>query len=109
MHIDKIRELEEVLRTNANTDWSENDPNQEFLSLADSLKNYLPSRRSMRLGKLREFVSIEDDSELEKMLDIIDKVEPKDIDAMVDYLEGFQITEQFEYTFTVKGLLQQIS
>lgn len=60
-----------------------------------------------KLDKLGRYVSADGDDELRSMLDLLEgHNNPSD---MVDLVDGVQICERYEYSFTVKDLLKEIS
>lgn len=112
--IKELENLNEVIATNQNADWSENDPAREFETLSYMVKaiiekanGSIPSERQLKLDKLDEFVCAEDNEDLERMLDILENHE--DPNYVTGWIDGIQMCEAFETSFTVKTLLQQIS
>ena len=59
-----------------------------------------------KLNNLRKIVSVENEQELRDMLEII---ESADKDTLADHIEGVQISEIFEYTFTIGDLVDHIT
>jgi len=60
-----------------------------------------------QLEKLSQFVCAEDEAQLNEMLTALENVEDKTKNA--GHINNVQMAEQFEFTFTVKDLLAQIS
>lgn len=114
--IKELENLDEIIITNQNVDWSENDPVAEFETLShlvkaiiEKAKGSIPSDRDSMINKLSQFLSYDDDSEVETSLENLEAQAKIDDTVMVDYVDDIQVIEQFEFTFTVKDLLQQIS
>jgi len=114
---DVIKDLENLTKTlitNKDVDWTENDPSEEFNNLSYLVKEIIkgakastPTEKQLKLEKLGEYVYAEDDADLERMLDILEKHEnPNEITGWID---GIQMCERFETSFTVSDLLGQIS
>ena len=72
-----------------------------FENAEKSLKN------SKRLLKLSNYVSYDDDAELEEMLDILENYPNGNENA--GHIDGIQMIELYEYEFTVSDLLKEIS
>jgi hypothetical protein len=102
--IERLTSLQEMLNANANADWSENDPNEEFKAMADLITGYLPTHRDHMIDELGQLVS-EDDVE-----DALNRLEAQaEIDGSVDAWEIVSIWQPFEDDgWTVDDLLAKL-
>lgn len=112
--IENLENLDKTLTTNKDVDWTENDPSEEFNSLSylvreiiKRAKESIPTERQQKLEKLSEYVFAEDDEDLDRMLTLLEN--HKDVKDISGWVEGVQMTEQFETSFTVSDLLDHIS
>jgi hypothetical protein len=102
--IKKLNELEEMLRTNAAADWSENDPSEEFAALADIVKAALPTDRDHAIDELSHLICDDDVSEAYDRL-----LAQSEIDGSVDAWDFVTIWQPFENDgWTVDDLLGRI-
>lgn len=102
--INKLNELEEMLRTNAAADWSENDPKEEFAALADIVKAALPTDRDHAIDELSHLICDDDvEAAYERLL------AQSEIDGSVDAWDFVTIWQPFENDgWTVDDLLGRI-
>ena len=64
---------------------------------------------SKKIENLSQFLSYDDESEVEIALEKLEAQAKIDDNVMVDHVDDVQVTELFEFTFTVRDLLEQIS
>jgi len=64
---------------------------------------------SQKLENLSQFLSYDDEIEVETALKNLEAQAKIDDNVMVDHVDDVQVTELFEFTFTVRDLLEQIS
>lgn len=102
--IARLTSLQEMLETNANGDWYENDPAEEFKALAKIVKGYLPTQRDHMVDELGQLIS-DDDVE-----DALERLEAQsEIDGSVDAWDVVSIWEPFENDgWTVDDLLGKL-
>jgi len=102
----KLKELEEMLRTNASVDWSMNEtsPEEEFAALADIVKAALPTERDFIVDNLAQLIC---DDDIEAAYDRL--VAQSEIDGSADAWDFVSIWEPFENDgWTVDQLLDRI-
>jgi len=99
-----LTELQEMLLANVNTDWSANDPIDEFQALADIVKSKIPTERDFRVDELGQLISDDDVSEA------LTKLEAQaEIDGSVDAWNIVSIWQPFENDgWTVDDLLDKL-
>jgi uncharacterized membrane-anchored protein len=106
---EKIQALYDALQANANADWSENDPAGEFQILAEDAKAILDSYdQQKRLENLANFTSFDTQEELEAALVALEAQAEIDESVLADYVDGINMTEACEFSFTVGKLLDSI-
>ena len=69
--------------------------------------NKLNPMKNQKLENLSQFLSY--DAEVELALSNLEAQALVDDTLMADYVDDVQMTEQFEFTFTVRDLLEHIS
>jgi len=99
-----LKELQEMLLTNVNIDWTANDPASEFQALADIVKSKIPTERDFRVDELGQLISDEDVS------DALTRLEAQsEIDGSVDAWDVVSIWQPFENDgWTVDDLLDKL-
>lgn len=107
----ELTQFQEMLRTNASADWSENDPSTEFSSLAENLQNIIdtiPSDRQQACNRLADLICDDEDryNSMEEALQLLEKQAEIDGSVMADDI--VMMWEKVEYEFTVDQLLEQI-
>ena len=107
----KLIELSEMLRTNVDADWSENDPSQEFSTLADNLQEIIdtiPNARQDACERLSHLIC-DDEDRYENMEGALQLLEAQaEIDGSVMADDIVMMWEKVEYSFTVDELLSEI-
>lgn len=102
--IERLTSLQEMLSANANADWSENDPAEEFKAMAEIVKGYLPTERDHQIDELGQLIS---DDNVEEALERLEA--QAEIDGSVDAWEVVSIWEPFENDgWTVDDLLAKL-
>lgn len=102
--IDKLTELEKMLRTNAKADWSENDPKEEFTTLAKFVKDALPTQRDHAIDELSRIIC---DDDVEAAYDRL--LAQSEIDGSVDAWDFVIIWQPYENDgLTVDDILDRI-
>jgi len=91
------------------SDMTQLDIGTVFEKAEKSLENDETYKRVCKLDKLAEFLSYDEDNEINVALENLEVQAKIDDTVMVDHVDGVQVTEQFEFTFTVRDLLQEIS
>ncbi len=109
---EELTQFQEMLRTNAGADWSENDPKTEFSVLSEKLQkiiNTIPSERQETCNRLEDFICEDEDryATTEEALQLLEK--QADIDGSVMADDIVLMWEKVEYEFTVDQLLEQIN
>jgi hypothetical protein len=106
---EKIQTLYDALQTNANADWSESSPNEEFQALANNAKAIFDSYdQQKRLENLGNFISVDDPNELIACLASLEAQAQIDDSVMADHVDEVQMIEACEFKFTVRSLLDSI-
>lgn len=59
-----------------------------------------------RVDKAAQILVADGDKEIKKMIKL---VEAADEDELIDYIDGVEVWEKVEFSFTVKSFLQEIS
>lgn len=104
MLINKLKELEKMLRTNVKADWSENDPSEEFKELAKFVKNSLPTQEDHAIDELSHLIC---DDDVKAAYDRL--LAQSEIDGSVDAWDFVTIWQPFENDgWTVDDLLGRI-
>jgi len=73
---------------------------------ADFIESKKPTKEMERLHKAEQFLCANTNEELTKMIKL---VESADADEIIDYIEGVEVWEKVQFSFTVKQFLEQIS
>jgi len=107
----ELVEFKAMLCTSANADWSENDPNQEFSSLAENLQeiiNTIPSERQEAIEKLSNLICDDEDryANMDEALQLLEA--QSEIDGSVSADDIVMMWEKVEWAFTVDELLSEI-
>jgi hypothetical protein len=102
--IKRLKEVQEMLLTNVNGDWDENDPSEEFQAIADIVKGYIPTQRDHMIDELGQLISDDD------VADALDRLEAQsEIDGSVDAWDVVSIWQPFENDgWTVDDLLGKL-
>lgn len=105
----KIQALYDALQKSANADWSENNPVGEFQALAADAKAILDSYdQEKRLENLANVTSFDNHEELVACLAALEAQAKIDDSVMADYVDGVEMCEASEFSFTVRSLLDSI-
>lgn len=107
----ELREFNEMLRTNVDADWSENDPSQEFSALAEKLQEIIdtiPDARQEACERLSHLICHDEDeyADMEEALQLLEAQAEIDGSVMAD--DVVMMWEKVEYSFTVDELLSEI-
>lgn len=89
--IERLESLHEMMQANANADWSENDPNEEFKALAEIVKGHIPTERDLAIERLSHIICDED---VEAAYDRL--IAQQEIDGSVDACDYVTIWQPFE-------------
>ena len=102
--IERLTSLQEMLESNANADWQDNDPAEEFQALAKIVKGYLPTDRDNQVDELGQLISEDDVS------DALDRlIAQSEIDGSVSADDIVSIWQPFENDgWTVDELLDKV-
>lgn len=65
--------------------------------------------KNPKIERLSQLLSYDDDSEVEVALEALEAQAKIDDSVMVDHIDDVQVAELFEFTFTVRDLLDHIS
>lgn len=109
--LNELNEFKEMLHTNVNADWSENDPSTEFSALAETLSNIInkiPSEREECCERLSHLICDDEDeyASWEEALQLLEAQAEIDGSVMADDI--VMMWEKVEYSFTVDELLSEI-
>ena len=107
----ELVEFKEMLHTNVNADWSENDPNAEFSALAETLNgiiNKVPSEREEACERISHLICDDEDryASMEEAIQLLEAQAEIDGSVMADDI--VMMWEKVEWSFTVDELLEEI-
>lgn len=104
MNTPQLKVLLEALQTNANADWSQNDPAEEFKSLAEQLESIMNQKQTEKeriLSNLPNYICDDDIEEAYEKL-----IAQSAIDGTVQADDIILIWEPLEFKYTVDQLLE---
>jgi hypothetical protein len=107
----ELNEFKEMLYTNVNADWSENDPSTEFSALAEALSSIIvkiPNEREEAIERLSHLICNDEDeyASMEEALQLLEKQSEVDGSVMSDDI--VMMWQKVEWSFTVDELLSEI-
>lgn len=107
----ELTQFNEMLRANVAADWSENDPSQEFSTLAETLQNIIntiPNEREDACERLSHLICDDEDryDSMEAALQLLEAQSEIDGSVMADDI--VMMWQKVEYEFTVDQLLSEI-
>jgi hypothetical protein len=108
----ELAEFKALLSTNVNADWSENDPSQEFSSLAEQLQiiidKSIPDERQEACERLSHLICDDEDryDSMDSALKLLE--EQSEIDGSVMADDIVMMWQKVEWSFTVDELLEEI-
>jgi hypothetical protein len=109
--LNELNEFNEMLCSNVNADWSENDPTEEFSALSGILKKIIdkiPNEREVAAERLSHLICDDEDSyaSYEEAIQLLEAQAEIDGSAMADHT--VMMWEKVEFSFTVNELLSEI-